>query len=423
MENRDNNSFLRKRRFMVAFPVLVLPFITLIFWVLGGGSAPDAIAARASVTNGLNPELPAAKLKEKQLDKFSYYQQAEADSAKLNQQQRRDPYFQQRIDTDEVMSGGTGYYRSPIGHPYQTGAGANTSEKKIYDKLAELDLSLNEPDPKPVPSFPSVKESSLETRDVDRLENLLEKMQTDGSTEDPEMGELNNMMETILDIQHPERVQQRLIEKSAQNRGKIYPVLAVEQARYITLLEEDNGKIPDSVAHKFKSHSGFYSLASDQGKPGEQNAIRAVVHEDQTVVSGSTVKFRLVDETVINGMLIPKNTFVFGTAALSGERLNCTIKSITYGNSIFPVNLEVFGSDGMNGIHIHGAISRDVSRQSGERAIQGLGMTGIGTSLETQALGAAIEGSKSLFSKKLKLIEVDLKAGDMVLLRDTEQKE
>jgi hypothetical protein len=77
----------------------------------------------------------------------------------------------------------------------------------------------------------------------------------------------------------------------------------------------------------------------------------------------------------------------------------------------------------MNGIHIHGAISRDVSRQSGERAVQGVGMTGIGTSLETQAMGAAIEGSKSLFTKKLKLIEVDLKAGDIVLLKDREQKD
>ncbi|MDM8176003.1 conjugative transposon protein TraM [Olivibacter sp. 47] len=421
MENQDKNSFLRERRFMTALPILALPFLTLMFWVLGGGSAAEIAAGQPDAKSGLNPDLPAAKLKDKQLDKFSYYQQAEADSAKLNQQQRRDPYYNENNSTDEsATTGKTGYYRAPLGTPYPTGDGYSASERKVYDKLAKLDRTLNTPDPMVTASAQPPKESALAPHDVDRLEGLLEKMQSDSNTEDPEMGELNSMMETILDIQHPERVQQRLVEKSVQNRGKVYPVLAAGRNASVTLLGRSNGKLPDSVVAR--SQGGFYSMESVQERK-EQNAIRAVIHEDQTIVSGSTVKFRLIDEVVINGVQVPKNTFVFGEAALSGERLNCTIKSISYGNSIFPVNLEVFGADGMNGIHIHGAISRDVSRQSGERAVQGVGMTGIGTSLETQAMGAAIEGSKSLFTKKLKLIEVDLKAGDIVLLKDREQKD
>ena len=132
---------------------------------------------------------------------------------------------------------------------------------------------------------------------------------------------------------------------------------------------------------------------------------------------------RLLNDIYINGVLIPKENFVFGTAALNGERLGITINSIRYKTSLLPVELSVFDMDGLNGIYIPGAIARDVAKQSTDRAVQDVGFTSLNPSVGVQAASAGIEAAKTLFSKKIKLIKVTVKAGYHVLLRDEKQNQ
>jgi hypothetical protein len=67
-------------------------------------------------------------------------------------------------------------------------------------------------------------------------------------------------------------------------------------------------------------------------QPG--NTIQAVVHEDQTLVTGAVIKLRLLDGIYVNGKMIPKGSFVYGTCALNNERLEIKITSIRYLNNI-----------------------------------------------------------------------------------------
>ena len=84
--------FLRQRKFLMVLPLLILPFITLMFWALGGGKTEEVTA---QLYKGFNMQLPDAYLKEdKELNKMSYYREAESDSAKLKQQMKDDPYYQ-----------------------------------------------------------------------------------------------------------------------------------------------------------------------------------------------------------------------------------------------------------------------------------------------------------------------------------------
>ncbi len=103
------------------------------------------------------------------------------------------------------------------------------------------------------------------------------------------------------------------------------------------------------------------------------------------------MKLRLVNDVYIDGVLIPKGTFVFGTASLNGERLVINIKSIRYKNSLYPVDLSVLDIDGMDGIYIPGAITRDVARQSADHAVQNIGLTNLNPSIGVQAASAGIE--------------------------------
>lgn len=70
-----------------------------------------------------------------------------------------------------------------------------------------------------------------------------------------------------------------------------------------------------------------------------------------------------------------------------------------------------------------GAITRDVAKQSADRAAQQIDIATLNPSIGAQAANAGIEAAKTLFSRKVKLVKVTVKAGYQVLLRDEKQKQ
>ena len=99
MQQQHSTKFLRQRKFLLVLPVLVIPFITLAFWALGGGKGSDAKAAQGDTQTGLNLELPNANFKKDEvMDKLGYYEKAASDSAKLIELMKNDPYFSRQMD-------------------------------------------------------------------------------------------------------------------------------------------------------------------------------------------------------------------------------------------------------------------------------------------------------------------------------------
>ena len=78
MENKTQHTpqFLRKCKFLLVLPLLVLPFVTLLFWTGGGGKGHAM--AKEPLPTGLNTELPDAQFKEDDpITKLQLYEQAE----------------------------------------------------------------------------------------------------------------------------------------------------------------------------------------------------------------------------------------------------------------------------------------------------------------------------------------------------------
>lgn len=411
---------IRQRKFLLVLPLLALPFMTMAFWALGGGKA-----AEAQVTNqqeGFNLNLPGADFKEdKPMDKLSYYEKAQRDSIRFLELMKNDPTygsmtFDDRDDDERLLE----TERNPRLNTslYGNGQSNDPNADRIYGKLAELDRELRKPIADPEVNKEIFQTStrygnaSVNTGDVDRLEKMME-MMNQPEASDPELQQLNGMLEKILDVQHPERVQEKLKQVSEIRKGQVFAVSSKAHETPVSLL--------DVALTETTISNGFYSLDDQDITDGAQNAIQAVIHETQTIVDGSTVKLRLVNDVFINGKLIPKDNFLFGTASLKGERLNIKIGSIRQGNSLFPVELAVYDMDGLDGIYIPGAITRDVAKQSADRSMQAIGLTSLDPSWQAQAAGAGIEAAKTLFSRKVKLVKVTVKAGYQVLLRDEKQ--
>src|ERR1041385_8073720 len=85
-----SQKFLQRRRFAMVLPMLVLPFITIIFWVLGGGQG-SATQAKSKEKTGLNTKLPDAHFSTEVWNKLSLYEQAKRDSLKLEEAKKTIP--------------------------------------------------------------------------------------------------------------------------------------------------------------------------------------------------------------------------------------------------------------------------------------------------------------------------------------------
>ena len=420
---------LRQRKMLLVLPLLVLPFITVIFWALGGGKM-EAANAQSVPKEGFNIKLPNANLKEGLLmNKMNYYEQAALDSVKLDELIQNDPnYLRQSFQGDSTeISSDTVFNRRRKGRTgLNTSLNRDPNVEKVHEKLEALQKAINTPAASPAQNrdfdiYAKSNTSEMHSSDVDRLEQMMQSMNGQIDSQDPELKQLNGMLENILDIQHPDRVQEKLKKASEQQSGQVFAISRKGMEDNISSLQS---KSTNSAAFTGQSQQNrFYSLDERESADYEQNAIAAVIHETQTIVNGSTIKLRLTNDILINGITIPKDNFLFGIASLKGERLAIKINSLRYSNSIFPVDLSVYDMDGLNGIYIPGAINRDVAKASADRSMQTLGVTTLNDSWGAQAAGAGIEAAKSLLSKKVKLVKVVVKAGYQVLLRDEKQKQ
>ncbi|MBT1706336.1 hypothetical protein KK060_23865, partial [Fulvivirgaceae bacterium PWU20] len=197
----------------------------MLFWALGGGKGVHANEPDAN--NGLNTQLPNAKLPDnsKGWDKLSLYQQAQKDSLRKAEAERTDPYFRLRTITEIQERDSMGFVNHSLGEKnYEL----DSNEAVINQKLEAINKAISTQktyEPISRQSTASTSEPITHgSEKVDRLEEMMIMMQTEGGA-DPEMAQIENVLEKILDVQHPERVREKLEDQSAKTPGKTYSVI------------------------------------------------------------------------------------------------------------------------------------------------------------------------------------------------------
>jgi conjugative transposon TraM protein len=417
----------KQKKLLLILPLLVIPFATLFFWALGGGRDVQAQSVTGKL-QGLNMKLPGARLKNDSAEnKLSFYEQAEKDSLKYNQARKDDPYYKadtvvkkdslNRYDTGIAPKAGAGIGRSFSTHGFgNTNASLAANEQQINQKLAALNRQISQPAAAAQNADYSGNggNSGSET-EVKHIPSAIQKLGGSGAP-DPEMEQLSGMLDKIQEIQNPALARQKLKAQSEKERGVVLPVSSThaDDAMIMAGSGRDASNMPEF------QQNGFFDL-DKTGNVADDNAISAVVHETQTLTAGSTIKLRLLQDIFINGRLIPKASFVFGSCTIEGERLVVDIKTIRYRNSVFPVSMHVFDQDGLAGLYVPGAITRDALKEGSDQALQSYDPMSLSSSVGAQAASAGIQMAKGIFSKKIKLIKVTVKAGYSVLLLNANQ--
>lgn len=354
----------RKRKILLAMPPILFCFTTLLFLALGGGQNGEI---KSTATKGLNMKLPSAIIAADQTgDKMSFYNQASADSLKKQQLRKADPYAQNKPDKANRL---TASYPGIVFSPHQTPFGGSEygtgnpagNEARINQRLMQLQAVINKP--QVTQPTPVVKKQSADLPD-----SLLKQTP---ATEDPELKQMNGLLEKILYIQHPDR-----LKAPADKAGS-----------------------PPTVK-KFR-------------------AIPAVIDGTQKIMQGTVVCLKLTDTVTLGGQLFTKGQHIYGSGSLSNQRYSINIKSIHVGYNFYPVDLTVFDqTDGLEGISVPEAITNDALRDGANSGVQNLDLMSFDPSVTAQLTTAGINTAKGLFGKKVKQVKGRIKDGHTLLLRD-----
>ncbi|SDF60929.1 Bacteroides conjugative transposon TraM protein [Dyadobacter soli] len=415
--------FLQKRKFYTYLPLLALPFLTFIYWVLVVKNLNGNNQA-ASSSIGLQLSLPAANLeKDNGMDKLAFYKKADQDSANWIKQIKRDPY---RLQENLTAFDSTGSPLMGLGAPGQNpknkniaASGQQTSEAIVHQKLRDLNKALT------TSQEPSFERQNANTNDLSpdqpaiaKLEKMMAGIgsQDLAESEDPEMARLDSMLDKLLAIQQPGQNPDQSGPEPQVNKQPALSVTSGRSSDIVSLITPGSNDSAQVVSGQ-AAQTGFYGLEGEpESKPTE--GITAVIENTQEIVTGATVQLRLTRPIFLSSSPAPISGFVYGVASLSGERLKIKISSLRSGEQILPVNLLVYDLDGLEGLYIPGALSRTVTKQALGSQVQGYDLDVGGASMGAQAASAGIQMSKLLLGRKTKLTQVTLRQGYKVLLKD-----
>ena len=222
-----------------------------------------------------------------------------------------------------------------------------------------------------------------------------------------------------------ETASERKVVSSGRNgKAIVFPVRQVS-GQVVSALAQP---MSDSTfrSEYVKERNYLFQTAIGTVSQTDRNTISACVHNNQTVMDGQTVRFRLLEPMLVSGKEIPRNTSLVGVAKIQGERLNVLISSLEYHGNIIPVELAVYDTDGQAGIFIPGSMERSAAKE----IVAGMG-TSAGSSMnfstDAGALLAAdlgkglIQGTSQYFAKKMRTVKVHLKAGYRVFLSPSKE--
>jgi conjugative transposon TraM protein len=414
---QPNNTASKKKRFLIAAGIFLLPIIAIVITVISLLPNKSAAPTNAATPTAFNTHLPEPNLKKGEPNKFEVYVQAQQDSLKRKQEVEHDPYLSPSTavaatsPSTKKPEQSVFTYRPPL-EPTPVPDGQDKNEKKVNEHLQKLYAALNSPgtsiDKNAIgTSGPEGKEMNPEAL---RLQRLMEGYKTADTAMSPQLQQVNAVLDKVLAIKNAEKTP----AAGASPANHVAPVTALP----VTSVAEG-----DNLGGSTDNQNGFYGNSEGEDSTVVSSAIQAVVHKNQTIVSGAIVKLRLLQDIFVGSTRIPANSFIYGPCSINGERVDIQLTNAIYNGQIYPVSLKVFdGTDGLEGLYVPGAITRDVVK---ENMSQGIGSMNIGTfdpSLGAQAAAAGVETAKTLLSRKIRLVKANLLEGHIAILKNPSLK-
>lgn len=244
----------------------------------------------------------------------------------------------------------------------------------------------------------------------------------------------------LASIEDEEELKENIREarKNAEIRKELEQNNVYRQKIYKRIIGYDQEKKKAENPTKPKPGSAMDSLVSNQpiyiaenGKrtrrqqasmPSSNTLFKACIHGDQTVVTGSTVRMRMLEDAVVCGMKIPANTLFYGVATLGANRMEVVVNNLKVGNTISPVSFVIFDNDAMEGLNLPNNMKAQAAKRMQQGLVQNIDMPlasiGTMTSEITSAVNATTQIAKQILNMKLSQVKVHLKSNYQMYIQE-----
>jgi conjugative transposon TraM protein len=375
--------YLKKNKGLFLLPLGLIPFLILIFYVLGGGKGNEETQEQNNqATTGANYILPEAERSIEIFDKMEAYQSQGIGNDKTAISWQRDTtsgIINPNQDSSIVELASLADQNN--GLPENLLAHIKQKEQEVRKELAEPEQKeekksapekrYNSYKPKPAKSNPKpIKETIEPSTGIEELDKVFD---------------------------------ENIVLNRQNDSLKFY----LEQTQ--NMLAEIEKKQNASFSLEKTTNKGFNRNNNTGG------LIKAEIYETTTVFDGNRVKLRLLEDTRINGQKVPKNTFIYGICKVKNERLHIEIIQIPVGGNFLPVKLAIHDLDGLQGLYVPDNVARKVTQEVGA-STNTSSMLGVTNNPLTYAGIRAAERTAQTLLKRIRLKKVTVKKNTLVYI-------
>lgn len=148
------------------------------------------------------------------------------------------------------------------------------------------------------------------------------------------------------------------------------------------------------------------------------NSVEAVVHGTQTVSDKGVLKLRLKEDlNLSSGVIATKGTYVSGVVNITEERVFVDIVSVRLGKNIYPVSLSVYDLSGLKGLNVPESVKAELAKRTKSEAIQNTNIQSGAPGITGQVVDGVANTTKSVVSKSMQAIKVEVKSNYEILLK------
>jgi hypothetical protein len=369
-QNNKSLMLQKKRRMLLIMPILIVPALALLFSILGGGTA-TANNKTDGTGKDVSADFPSGIIKDSKDTKYKITEENTREELKLKEEQDKS------IDSRDFN--------------YSELSLASKKDTIVNSKLLGSSIS-NE----------KLKQMS------DAYQQGVYETRGNGitSTERSMFSERNTNQNAPQNFRGEQRTK-------SYNTPPSYNTAAAPKSKF-NITYANNNEQPLA-----KTNNNF---ANDGKRAKKISFVRAVIHGDQSIKSGTLAKMHLLEDVQIDNMIIPKNTIIHGQGTGSGmERISIVINSISINEAIVSVQWLVYDTDGNEGIHVpgYGKDRQDVRNQTVDDGTNEVNNAAGSILADNRVASTGVRMATNLFrnkSSKKRLPKVDLTSGYQVLI-------
>ena len=375
--------YLKRNKALFILPLALIPFVILIFYVLGGGTKAEEIenSQAKSQSEGANYLLPEAEKSIEIYDKMEAYQKEgtemeerrnnlQEDSTQLVSETLNDslsqelPLLTENRDAEELLA-------------------------HIRQKEEQMKKELSRESESKTPANEKVKTyQSYPAKPVVKRSQKVEKK----STVNTGIEELDQIVDQNISLK----------------RKSDSLAFSLQQAQ--TKLQKIEASQSKAASLEKKRQSAF-----NREESVDNPIIKAEIYETATVLDGNRVKLRLLEDTYIKDQRIPENSFIYGVCRIKNERLHIEVTQLPVQNTFIPVKLSICDLDGMEGLYVPDNAARKVYQEVGA-STNTSSMIGVtGDPLTYAGIRAADRAAQTML-KRIRLKKVTVKKNTLVYI-------